>query len=135
MNKKPKRYSTTIDVKPLETPDFESLLGYLYRGKKNVMLTDHAHTFLKELREKGEGGLYDRAKWEEYCKEHKISKTTYYSMINKLIGMGLIEVKDRDYYKLSNRCERFFESIVVAVKAFMSKKYNYAPQSLDKQEQ
>ncbi|MBW6451290.1 MAG: hypothetical protein K0B02_00985 [DPANN group archaeon] len=127
--KKPRRYHTTISVKPLETPDFESLMSLLYRGSKNVMLPDHAYTFLKELRQKGNNGVFDRSNWDIYCKEHNISKTTYYSMINKLIGIGLIETKERDYYKLSNRCERFFESIVLAVKAFSAKKYNYNTES------
>ena len=123
--KKPRRYHTTISVKPLETPDFESRLGLLYRGAKNVMLPDHAHTFLKELRKKGNKGVFDRSEWDKYCKEHNMSKTTYYTMINKLIGMGLIEITERDFYKLSNRCERFFENLTLAVKAFMAKKHNY----------
>ena len=122
MVQKPKRYQTTITIKPLETPDFESLLQLLYRGTKNPNLPDHAHRFLKELRSAGERGRFERAKWLEYCTAHEISKTTYYTMINKLLGVGLIEVIERDYYKLSNRSEHFFEAMILSIKAFMAKK-------------
>ncbi|MCK4967422.1 MAG: hypothetical protein KAS12_00075 [Candidatus Aenigmarchaeota archaeon] len=122
MAQKPKRYQTTITIKPLETPDFESLLQLLYRGSKNPDLPDHAHRFLKELRSAGETGRFERAKWQEYCTVHEISKTTYYTMINKLLGVGLIEVIERDYYKLSNRSERFFDALILSIRAFMSKK-------------
>ena len=122
MPKKSKRYQTTITIKPLETPDFESLLQLLFRGTKNPDLPEHALKFLKGLRSAGEHGRFERAKWEEYCTANNISKTTYYTMINKLIGLGLIEVVERDFYKLSNRSERFFEAIILSIRAFMSKK-------------
>jgi len=123
--KKPKRYQTTITVKPLETPDFESLLQLLYRGTKNPDLPEHAHRFLKELRSQGDDGRFERAKWQAYCDSHDISKTTYYTMINKLLGAGLIEVIERDFYKLSSRSERFFEALLLSIRAFMAKKRNY----------
>lgn len=120
------RYQTTILVKPLDACDFESLLQLLYHGPKNLDLPEHALTFLKELRALGLQGRFDRSKWSEYCEGHGISRTTYYTMINKLLGVGLIEVVERDYYKLSNRCEKFFSAIVGSVHAFMAKKEQYA---------
>lgn len=119
----PKRYQTTMAVKPMELPDFESLLQLLYRGTKNPQLPDHAIEFLKELRDKGSEGRFTRSNWEEYCKKHDITKTTYYTMINKLVGCGLIETVDRDFYRLSNRAEHFFSSIANSIKAFMAKKH------------
>ena len=122
------RYRTTIVVKPLESPDFESLLQILYHGPKNLDLPEHALNFLKKLRALGPSGRFERSQWSKYCIENNISRTTYYSMINKLLGIGLIEVTDRDYYKLSNRCEKFFSSISESVHAFMEKKMQYAAQ-------
>ncbi len=120
------RYQTTILVKPLDACDFESLLQLLYHGPKNLDLPEHALTFLKELRALGSQGRFDRSCWSKYCDEHNITRTTYYTMINKLLGVGLIEVVERDYYKLSNRCEKFFSAIVGSVHAFMAKKEQYA---------
>lgn len=120
------RYKTTILVKPLDVCDFESLLQLLYHGPKNLDLPDHALTFLKELRALGPLGRFNRSNWNEYCSAHNLSRTTYYTMINKLLGVGLIEVVDRDYYKLSNRCEKFFVSLSNSVLAFMAKKEQYS---------
>ncbi len=129
------RYHTTVLVKPLDASDFESLLQLLYHGPKNLDLPDHALTFLKELRALGPMGRFDRSCWSKYCDEHNLSRTTYYTMINKLLGVGLIEVVERDYYKLSNRCERFFSTISDAVHAFMVKKEQYQPsESVDVKE-
>jgi len=125
MPKTVKRYQTTIAVRPRETPDFESLLQLLFHGKKNLDLPEHAMKFLKKLREKGERGRFPRRNWEKYCIENGISKTTYYTMINKLIGVGLIEPAERDFYKLSNRAEKFFSSLATAIEAFMAKKRYY----------
>ena len=119
------RYQTTILVKPLDACDFESLLQLLYHGPKNLDLPEHALTFLKELRALGPRGRFDRSFWSKYCDEHGLSRTTYYTMINKLLGVGLIEVVERDYYKLSNRCEKFFSAIGGSVNAFMVKKEQY----------
>ena len=127
MPKAPKRYQTTIAVRPLDIPDFESLLQLLYRGKKNLDLPEHAMKFLKNLREKGEKGRFARQDWDKYCRENNLSKTTYYTMINKLIGVGLIEPAEHDFYKLSNRSERFFSTIAMSVSAFMAKKSQYRP--------
>ncbi|MFH1126759.1 MAG: hypothetical protein ABIG84_08160 [archaeon] len=121
------RYQTTILVKPLVAADFELLLQLLYHGPKNLDLPDHALAFLKELRALGSQGRFERSNWDKYCEAHNISRTTYYTMVNKLLGIGLIEVIDRDYYKLSNRCERFFSAIVGSVNAFMAKKEQYVP--------
>lgn len=125
---RPKRYQTTIAVKPMELPDFESLLQLLYRGTKNPQLPEHAMQFLKDLRAKGPDGRFRRASWEEYCQKKNISKTTYYTMINKLIGCGLIEPIERDFYRLSNRAEHFFNSIATSIKAFMAKKHDHSPE-------
>ena len=120
--RKAKKYETTIIVRPLEEPDFDFFLELLYRGKKNLILPQLAKVFLDEMEHKHSKPYFEREKWTEYCRNKNISKTTYYTMINKLVGVGLLELEEKKYYIKSNRAEVFFDKLSVSIKKQRKKK-------------
>ena len=120
---KGKKYETTIIVRPLEEPDFDFFLELLYRGKKNPILPHLARGFLDEMEHDNSKPYFEREKWTEYCRDKNISKTTYYTMINKLVGVGMLEVEEKKYYVQSNRAEVFFDKLSISIKKHRKKDF------------
>ncbi|OYT34751.1 MAG: hypothetical protein B6U87_01540 [Candidatus Aenigmarchaeota archaeon ex4484_52] len=120
--KQRKKYETTIRVRPLETPDFDFFLESLFMSKKNIFLPKLACTFLNEMKKHKDIEFFERYKWIDFCKKNNITKTTYYTMINKMIGVGIIEIKNKEYYVKSDRAEIFFDKLSISIKKNKRKK-------------
>ncbi|MCK5039902.1 MAG: hypothetical protein KAR87_02965 [Candidatus Aenigmarchaeota archaeon] len=119
--KNPKKYETTIIVKPLEEPDFDFFLELLYRSRKNMLLPSLAREFLNEMEHENSSPYFERDRWTDYCRRKNISKTTYYTMINKLVGVGMLEVEEKKYYVKSDRAEVFFDKLSISIKKHRKK--------------
>ncbi|MCK5177707.1 MAG: hypothetical protein KAQ92_08330 [Candidatus Aenigmarchaeota archaeon] len=118
-----KKYKTTITVCPLKEPNFDFFLESLYRGKQNIILPSLAKDFLKKMDHKDSKDYFERERWCDYCKDKNISKTTYYTMINKLVGVGMIEVEEKKYYVKSKRAEIFFDGLSISIKKYRKKNF------------
>ena len=109
-------------MRPLEEPNFDFFLELLYRGK-NLILPHLARGFLDEMEHDDSKPYFEREKWTEYCRDKNISKTTYYTMINKLVGVGMLEVKEKKYYVVSDRAEVFFNKLSISIKKHRKKNF------------